>query len=126
MTTLATVTDDGAKVLDQAFERLERDAPDRLSRGIRWLRDPRARRVRIPLGLLFLIGGCLWFLPVVGLELIPVGLLLIAQDVPFLRKPVGKGTLWLEDRWQGFRRRWRARREARRRHGARLRQERRA
>jgi hypothetical protein len=34
---------------------------------------------------LFLIGGCFWFLPILGLEMIPIGLMLIAIDVPFLR-----------------------------------------
>jgi hypothetical protein len=40
---------------------------------------------------LFILGGLLWFLPVVGIEMLPVGLLLIAQDVPFLRTPGGRG-----------------------------------
>lgn len=105
--------DDGQRELDQAFDRLEREVPDRLSRAIRWLRDPKARKVRLPVGILFLVGGLLWFLPVVGLELIPIGLLLVALDVPFLRKPVARATLWLEDRW-GDLRRWWGRRRARR------------
>ena len=90
--------DEGRRELDRAFDCLEEEAPDRVSRAIRWLRDPKARKVRIPVGVLFLIGGLLWFLPVVGLELIPIGLLLIAQDVPFLRKPVARAMLWLEGR----------------------------
>lgn len=117
---------DGKRELDEAFDRLEREVPDRLSRAMRWLRDPRSRKVRIPLGVLFLLGGLLWFLPVVGLELIPIGLLLIAQDVPFLRKPVGRATLWLEDRWQDLRRWWRGRRAARRGSMLHRREERRA
>lgn len=78
---------------------LEREAPDRVSRAVHWLRSPASRKVRIPLGLLFIVGGLLWFLPVLGLELLPIGLLLIAQDVPFLKKPVGRGMLWLERKW---------------------------
>ena len=87
--------DDGSKALDKAFEGLEEETPDRLSRAIRWLRDPEARWIRIPVGVLFIAGGLLWFLPVVGIEMLPIGLLLIAQDVPFLRKPVGRAMLWL-------------------------------
>lgn len=49
------------------------------------------------------------FLPVLGFEFIPIGLLLIAQDVPFLRKPVGEFTLWLERKWVALRRWWRER-----------------
>jgi hypothetical protein len=98
--------DEGRRELDRALDNLEDEVPDRLSRAIHWLRDPEARWIRIPLGVLFLVGGLLWFLPVVGLELIPLGLLLIAQDVPFLRKPVGRATLWLERKWRALRRRW--------------------
>jgi hypothetical protein len=69
------------------------------------VRSPASRWVRIPLGLLFIAGGLLWFLPVVGIELLPIGLLLVAQDVPFLKKPVARGILWLEQRWLALRRR---------------------
>ncbi len=100
---------DGQQQLDRAFDQLEHEAPDRVARCLRWLRSPASRKVRIPLGVLFIIGSMLWFLPVVGIELLPIGLLLIAQDVPFLKKPVGKGMLWLERRWLAWRKR---RREA--------------
>jgi hypothetical protein len=98
--------DAGREELDEAFGQLEREVPDRVSRAIRWLRDPQARWVRIPVGLLFIAGGLLWFLPLVGIEMLPVGLLLIAQDVPFLRRPVGRLMLWLERKWVDLRRRW--------------------
>ena len=71
---------DGQRDLDQAYEGLERELPDRMVRAIRWLRDPSSRWIRLPLGLLFIIGGLLWFLPVLGIELLPIGLLLIAED----------------------------------------------
>jgi hypothetical protein len=100
------MADEGRKELDRAFEELEGEVPDRVSRALRWLRDPEARWIRIPLGVLFILGSLLWFLPVVGIELLPIGLLLIAQDVPFLRKPVGRAMLWLERQWVALRRRW--------------------
>jgi hypothetical protein len=49
-------------------------------------------------------------MPVVGLEWFPVGLLLLAQDVPFLRRPAAAMTLWAVDciEWMQARcRRWR-------------------
>ena len=98
--------------LEEAFDKLEREAPDFLTRAICWLRKPEARVVRLPLGLLFIVAGFLWFLPVVGLECLPIGLLLIAQDVPFLRRPVGRMTLWLLDRWVQLRTWWARRRAA--------------
>jgi hypothetical protein len=42
-----------------------------------------------PLRALLILSGALPFLPALGTELLPLGLLLIARDVFFLRKPVG-------------------------------------
>jgi uncharacterized membrane protein len=89
----------GDELLEQAFDGLEQQTPERLSRVIRWLRDPKSRKIRIPLGILFILASFLWFLPVLGVEFFPIGLLLIAQDVPFLRRPVAKMMLWLERTW---------------------------
>jgi hypothetical protein len=103
----------GRQDLDHAFDRLEAEVPDRVSRAIRWLRDPKGRWVRIPLGLLLIAGSALAVLPVFGIEMLPLGLMLIALDIPFLRGPVGRAMLWLEDRWAGLRRWWRERRRRR-------------
>lgn len=99
--------------LDAAFDKLEREAPDFLTRAVCWLRRPQARKIRLPLGILCIVAGFLWFLPVVGIELLPIGLLLIAQDVPFLRRPVARMTLYLLDRWARLRKWWRERRARR-------------
>jgi hypothetical protein len=101
------MADDGGRELDRAFEGLEEEVPDRVSRAIRWLRDPGARWIRLPVGALFILCSALWFLPVLGIEMLPIGLLLIAQDVPFLRGPVGRAMLRLERGWAALRRRWR-------------------
>ncbi|MEM7471191.1 MAG: hypothetical protein AAF340_07555 [Pseudomonadota bacterium] len=60
-----------------------------------WLKRPltaiRARGwwiVRLPLAILFIIGGILSFLPVLGLWMLPLGLLLLAVDLPLLRAPL--------------------------------------
>jgi hypothetical protein len=103
----------GKQLLNEAFDELERETPDRVTHFIRWLRRPEARRVRLPLGILCIIASFFWFLPVIGIELFPIGLLLIAVDVPFLRRPVGLFVLWLEDRWVTLRRWWRRKRKAR-------------
>ena len=96
--------------LDQAFDELERIAPSRLSRMIARARKPEARMVRIPIGVLCIIGSFLWFLPVLGLWFLPLGLLLVAQDVRFLRRPVGRMTLYLLDRWAQVHQWWLRRR----------------
>jgi hypothetical protein len=83
--------------LDEAFERLGRMLPPTPRRMLKWLHSPASRWVRLPLGILCIIASFFWFLPVVGLEFLPIGLLLIAQDVPFMRRPVGLLTLKLLD-----------------------------
>lgn len=87
----------GPDALDKAFTRLEGMLPPRPRRALVWLHGPNSRWLRIPLGILCIIAGLLWFLPVVGLEFLPIGLLLIAQDVPFMRRPVGVATMKLLD-----------------------------
>jgi hypothetical protein len=94
--------------LNQAFERLERMLPRPLARALHWLHHPKSRYVRIPLGVLCIIGSFFWFLPVLGLELLPIGLLLIAQDIPFLHRPIGRMTLRLLDAVDALVRRWKA------------------
>jgi hypothetical protein len=94
-----------ADELERAFEELERETPDAVTHAILWLRTPRHRWVRLPLGALCVIASFFWFLPVIGIELLPIGLLLIAQDVPVLREPVGHMMLWLIDRWKQLKRR---------------------
>jgi hypothetical protein len=96
--------DDTRDLFDRTLDRLERRA--RLSRAIRWARDPAKRHHRIPLGILCVIGGLFWFLPVVGLWLLPVGLVLIAHDVPRLRQPVARFMIWIEARCLAVRQRW--------------------
>lgn len=105
--------EEGEKIIDEAYDGLERETPGRLSRAIHWLRQPEARWVRWPLGLLLIAGGFFGYLPILGIEMIPVGVLLIAQDIPFLRKPVGKAVLWIEHKWVALRRWWKRKRARR-------------
>ncbi|MBI1417757.1 MAG: hypothetical protein GC146_11090 [Limimaricola sp.] len=76
-----------AERLDRQFDALERDIP-RLRRFIRYLRSNRARPVRVPLGLLLIFGGVFSFLPVLGIWMLPLGLMVLALDLPFLQGPV--------------------------------------
>ena len=64
----------------------------------RWLRKPASRWARIPAGLLLIIGGCLAILPVFGLWMLPLGLLLLADDIPPLRRARERALNWLERR----------------------------
>ena len=82
--------------LDEQLDRLERVCPTFLARIIHFLREPKRRLLRLSVGGLLIIGGCFFFLPILGLEMIPIGLLLIAIDVPVLRRPVAHMVAWIE------------------------------
>ncbi|MCG6122545.1 MAG: hypothetical protein MEP57_07540 [Microvirga sp.] len=100
---------DSKRLLRQAFKKLEAEVPNWLGRALRWLRHPASRFVRIPAGLVFVVGGFLAFLPVLGLWMLPLGLMLIAYDVPVLQRPMSRFTLWGTEKWAGVRR-WTTRR----------------
>jgi hypothetical protein len=96
--------DDRRDLFDRTLDRLERQV--RLRGLIRWARHPARRRGRLPVGILCVIGGLFWFLPVIGIWLLPLGLVLIAYDVPRLRHPVARMMIWLESRCIALRARW--------------------
>jgi hypothetical protein len=76
--------------LDRELDRLQRHLPNWGMRLMRWLRSPSSRLVRIPLAILLVLGGFIGFLPILGFWMIPLGLALIAQDVPPLRSPLAR------------------------------------
>ena len=98
--------EDGSQDLRQAFEELERELSPWLARWSARLRRPEYRKVRIVLALGFIASSALWFLPIFGIEFLPLGLLLLAVDVPFLRRPMARALLWLLDRWSRLRAWW--------------------
>ena len=66
--------------------------------------------VRLPLALILIFGGVFSFLPVLGLWMLPFGLLLLAIDLPFLRPHVNAALIRGRRRLELLRRRWAARR----------------
>jgi membrane-bound ClpP family serine protease len=85
--------------LDRHFAWFERRLPPWAARFVAWLRKPSSRLVRIPLAILLIAGGIFGFLPVLGLWMLPLGLLLFAQDVPMLQKPMVQMLGWIERKW---------------------------
>jgi hypothetical protein len=85
--------------LDRHFAWFEAKLPPRPAKFVRWLRKPSSGLVRIPLALLLVVGGVFSFLPILGLWMLPLGLLLIAQDVPFLQAPLARMLGWIERKW---------------------------
>lgn len=80
--------------LRRAFRHIDQELPTRVAAGLRWLRHPRSRLVRIPAGIALIAGGMFSFLPLLGLWMLPLGLLLLAADVPFLQRPMARFALW--------------------------------
>jgi hypothetical protein len=44
-------------------------------------------------------GGVVGFLPILGFWMIPLGLILVAQDIPFLRPPLARLFAWIDRQW---------------------------
>jgi len=85
--------------IDRHFAWFEAKLPAGPARFVGWLRKPSSRYVRIPLAILLILGGIFSILPVLGLWMLPFGLLLFAQDVPFLQKPIAQLLGWIERKW---------------------------
>ena len=68
-----------------------------------------ASPLRLPAGALLVAGGVFSFLPGLGLWMLPLGLLLIATDIPPMRRPVSgltvRGRRFAQNRWRALRRR---------------------
>lgn len=87
------------KELDRHFAWFQDKLPPGPARFIAWLRKPSSILVRIPLAILLMLGGIFSILPVLGLWMLPLGLLLFAQDVPFLQTPMVRLLGWIERKW---------------------------
>ena len=84
---------------DEQLRRFEARLPHSMARAVRWLRQPSSTWVRIPSGLALIVFGAVGFLPLVGFWMIPLGLLLIAHDVAFLRSPIARLLAWVDRKW---------------------------
>lgn len=89
--------------LDRKFDQLTGALPDKAGRVLRWFWGSSARLVRLPAGLLFIVGGFVGFLPVLGFWMIPLGVLLLARDLPFLQRPTLRVIEWGERKWAAWR-----------------------
>ncbi len=93
----------GEARINRQFDRIERKWPQ-TSRFLNWLRQPRNRFVRIPLAILLMAGGVFSFLPVLGIWMLPLGLLLLALDVALLRTPIAAALTRGTRKFQAWRR----------------------
>ena len=72
------------------MDRLQGHLPGWASRHVDRLRHPRAVWVRVPAGVVLTGGGVLSVLPGLGLWMLPVGLALLAHDVPTMQRPMAR------------------------------------
>jgi hypothetical protein len=84
--------------LDEHLERFARTLPAWAARLIGWLWKPGARWVRIPVGILLILGGIVGFLPILGFWMVPLGVIVIARDVPPLQPLVVRFLDWIESK----------------------------
>ena len=92
--------------LNKQLDRLQDELPKHAAKPVHKLRQPDWKWARIPAGILLVIGGLLAFLPVLGLWMLPVGLALLAIDVPYLRKPMARFIRWSLEKWHTLDRRF--------------------
>ena len=83
---------------DHRLAKLIDRLPTSLAATVRYLRQPSGRWFRIPAGLLLILGGLLSFLPILGIWMLPLGLLLLAEDLPALRSWRSRVLDWIERR----------------------------
>lgn len=77
---------------------------------INWLRNPKNAIIRVPVALLLIVGGIFSFLPLLGLWMLPLGLIFLAIDFIWLQEPVTKaiviGKRKAGQLWNNMRRLW--------------------
>jgi hypothetical protein len=99
VTTDPAPADDDARHHRRRLDSLIGRLPGRFRAAALWLLEPESRWARIPAGALLIVGGLLAVLPVFGLWMLPLGVILIAEDVPILRRGVARALAYAERRW---------------------------
>jgi hypothetical protein len=90
------ISDSDGSLREYRLQRLTERLPAAARPMAHWLRSRSARPVRIPAGLLLCLGGALGALPLLGFWMLPAGVVLLAEDVPPLRRATGGMLAWLE------------------------------
>jgi hypothetical protein len=65
-----------------------------LKLGSREIKLPRSRIARIAIGVALVLGGIVGFLPVLGFWMIPLGIMVLAIDLPVFRRLVDRVSGW--------------------------------
>lgn len=71
--------------------------------GKRSFKVPENRYLRITVGVLLVFGGMLGFLPVLGFWMIPLGFIVLATDIPVVRRMNRRVAVAVKRWWTGKR-----------------------
>jgi hypothetical protein len=85
--------------LDRELDQFQKLLPRPAGRAIEKLMRPSSRYVRLPVAALLIAGGVVGFLPVLGFWMLPLGLVLVARDVPLVRPPMARMLGWINRKW---------------------------
>jgi hypothetical protein len=88
---------------DARVTHLSEKLPDRIRNAVEWLREPSRQWIRIGAALVFILGGVFSILPILGLWMLPLGLALLSQDIPWLKIPLEHSARWIERTWHRIR-----------------------
>jgi hypothetical protein len=70
---------------------------------VQWLRHPARRWPRLVIAALLVVGGVLAILPVFGLWMLPLGLALAGEDLPWMKPPLERAARRIERAWARIR-----------------------
>jgi hypothetical protein len=84
--------------LKKQREKFRRRLPDWMAKSLRSLAQSSAW-LRWPAALVLIMAGVFGFLPVLGFWMVPLGLVLIVQDIPPLREPLTRLFAYIERKW---------------------------
>ena len=87
--------------LIREIDRLEGHLPRWAVRLLQATLAPGAVWVRVPLALVVMASGFVGFLPILGFWMLPLGLALLALDLPFLRGPMARCLAYINGKLAG-------------------------
>jgi hypothetical protein len=74
----------------EEMDRFQNYIPTWVARNLKRLLGKRAIWVRVLTGVAFIVAWCFFPLPIVGIWMLPVGLALLAYDIPMMRRPMAR------------------------------------
>jgi hypothetical protein len=74
----------------EEMDRFQNHLPSWIGHNLNRLRGERAIWVRVPTGVALIVAWCFLPIPLVGIWMLPLGLVLLALDIPTMRSPMAR------------------------------------